>query len=89
MAATKKESAEKARPLRVIRFEDVSASIFANVHEVNDEDVTFYNVVFQRAYKSGEETRWTNSFGWDDLSKLIAVIKEADAYISRIKRAEA
>jgi len=67
----------------------VSASIFAEVKVIDNEEVKFYSINIARAYKksNGEngnkegEWKYTNSFGPEDLPKVALVANEAYRYI--------
>ena len=73
------------KPLKVFRLENVSVSVFANVREIDGERVTFYNVSMSKAYKKGNETRRTQSFGSNDVAKLLELLKEAGEFVDSVK----
>lgn len=62
--ATSKDS---VKPVHVFRLRGITASVFANVAETKNGDITFHKVSIQRTYKDGKEFKSTTSFGRDDL----------------------
>lgn len=77
------------KPLKVFRLEDVAVSVFANVRAIDGERVTFYNVAMSKTYKKGGETRRTQSFGSNDIAKLIQLLKEAGEFVDSVKNRRA
>ena len=59
--------ARSSKPVEVFRRRGISASVFANIAEVEGRKVTFHKVSIQRRYKDGDEWKTTTSFGRDDL----------------------
>lgn len=75
-------TAEKRTPVKVIRIDDVSASIFAREHQVQGGSRTFYSVSFSRSYKdSAGVWRYAKSFDLEDLGKIITLCQQADEFI--------
>ena len=68
----------KQPPLKTFAAGDVSASIFRRDYNGR----TFYSVSFTRWYrdKSGQN-RYVNSFGLEDLGKVVTVAQQSDEYI--------
>jgi len=62
----------------------VSASIWAKTKTVEGETVKFYSVTITKAYKEGEDWKYTNSFNIEDLPKVALVANEAYKYIRLI-----
>lgn len=60
-------SKDSVKPVHVIRLRGITASIFANIAETKNGDVTFHKVSVQRTYKDGNEFKTTSTFGRDDL----------------------
>ena len=73
------------KPLKVFRLEDVFVSVFANERTIDGERVTFYNVAMPKTYKKGTETRRTQSFGSNDIAKLIQLLNEAGDFVDSVK----
>jgi hypothetical protein len=48
---------------------------------VNSETVKLYSVTINKAYKEGEDWKYTNSFNIEDLPKVALVATEAYKYI--------
>ena len=59
----------------------ISAGIWANTKVVAGETVKFYSVTINKAYKEGEEWKYTNSFNIEDLPKVALVATEAYKYV--------
>ncbi len=59
----------------------ISASIWANTKVVTGEMVKFYSVTINKAYKEGEDWKYTDSFNIEDLPKVALVANEAYKYI--------
>ena len=68
-------------PERVFRIGSVSASIFAREIATDHGRRTVRNVVLQRRYVDGEETRYTNGFGLAELSQIAACLEHARRYV--------
>ncbi len=60
-------SKDSVKPVHVFRLRGISASVFANIAETKNGDVTFHKVSVQRTYKDGNDFKTTTSFGRDDL----------------------
>jgi len=59
----------------------ISASIWANTKVVNGETIKLYSVTINKAYKEGEDWKYTDSFNIEDLPKVVLVANEAYKYI--------
>ncbi len=59
----------------------ISASIWANTKIVNCETVKLYSVTINKAYKEGEDWKYTDSFNIEDLPKVALVANEAYKYM--------
>lgn len=68
---------EKKQPKHQIRIASVKASIWENF----TESAVRYNVTFARLYKEGDEWKYSDSFGRDDLLVLSKVADQAHTYI--------
>ena len=60
-------SKDSVKPVHVIRLRGITASVFANIAETKNGDVTFHKVSVQRVYKDGDVFKTTSTFGRDDL----------------------
>ena len=69
------------KPEKKFSCGSISASIWANTKVVTGETVKFYSVTINKAYKEGEEWKYTNSFNIEDLPKVALVANEAYKYI--------
>jgi hypothetical protein len=63
----------KTKPINEIRFGNFKAAIWQN----ETEHGTRHNVTFSRSFKDGEQWRSSDSFGRDDLPKLILAAQKA------------
>ncbi len=59
----------------------ISASIWANTKVVNGETIKLYSVTINKAYKEGEDWKYTDSFNIEDLPKVALVTTEAYKYM--------
>jgi hypothetical protein len=63
----------KTKPVNEIRIGSIRAAIWQN--KVGDK--VRHNVTFTRSYKDGDEWKTSDSFGRDDLPKLILAAQKA------------
>ena len=63
----------KTKPISEIRFGNIKAAIWQNPTEHGVR----HNVTFTRFYKDGEQWKNSDSFGRDDLPKLILAAQKA------------
>ena len=69
------------KPEKKFNCGSISASIWANTKVVNGETVKLYSVTINKAYKEGEDWKYTDSFNIEDLPKVALVANEAYKYI--------
>jgi hypothetical protein len=69
------------KPEKKFSCGSISASIWANTKVVNGETVKFYSVTINKAYKEGEDWKYTDSFNIEDLPKVSLVANEAYKYV--------
>jgi len=69
------------KPEKKFNCGSISASICANNKTVNGDTVKFYSVTINKAYKEGEDWKYTDSFNIEDLPKVALVANEAYKYI--------
>ena len=75
-------------PVKVLRIDDVSVSIFARDRKVNGETLTFYSVSFSRSYADRNGKRkYTKNFDVEDLGKIMTLAKQASEFIDAAARA--
>ena len=73
---------EKRKPLKTIREENVSGSIWAKEILVGMDRKTFYSITLERSYKiPGQPWKYTRSFDASDLASLAKVIQQAGDFI--------
>lgn len=74
------------QPIKVLRIEEVSASIFERIKEIQGKPVAFHNVSFSRSYRDEKNNRqYTKSFSTDDLGKLVNLAVQASEFIDTRK----
>jgi len=69
------------KPEKKFSCGSISASIWANSKVVTGEKVKIYSVTINKAYKEGEDWKYTNSFNIEDLPKVALVATEAYKYV--------
>ena len=69
------------KPEKKFSCGSISASIWANTKVVNSETIKLYSVTINKAYKEGEDWKYTNSFNIEDLPKVALVATEAYKYV--------
>lgn len=73
-------------PVKVIRIEDVSVSIFARTREVSGETITYYSASFSRSYKDASGNRkYTKNFDSEDLGSVMALAQQASEFIEQAR----
>ena len=75
-------TAEKRMPVKVLRKDDVSASIFQRDIQVRGETRTFYSVSISRSYRdSAGAWKYAKYFDVEDLGKIVLLCEQADEFI--------
>jgi hypothetical protein len=69
------------QPVHTVRHRNIKGAIWRN----DTAKGPMYNVTVTRSYRDGEEWRDSNSFGYDDLMNLAAVLYEAHGFISSLR----
>ncbi len=69
------------KPEKKFSCGSISASIWANTKVMTGEKVKIYSVTINKAFKEGDEWKYTNSFNIEDLPKVALVATEAYKYI--------
>jgi hypothetical protein len=78
-------SVEKKGPVKTVRVDDVSASIWSRIVEMKGQPTLFYSVTFERSYRdSTGGWKYTRFFDVNDLGKIAACAQEAGAYIGSL-----
>lgn len=75
----------KDKPIHEIRLGAIKAVIWKN----ESSNGRFYNAIFTRLYKDGEEWKTSASFGRDDLPLLASIAGRANSWIYDQIQAEA
>ncbi len=79
----------KRKPVRTIRVNDCSASIWAREAVVKGEPKTFYSVTLERSYKDRDGGwKYTRSFDADSLGTVVALCQQASEAIAGMTQNE-
>ena len=65
------------KPIHEIRLSKVKAAVWQNT----TDNGVFYNVTVSRLYRDGEQWKWSDSFGRDELPLLASVANQAWQWI--------
>lgn len=68
-------------PEKTFRIGNCSASVFVNQTGSGSRKREFRSVTVQRSYLDGDERRFVNSFGLNDLPAAVRVLQLAQAHI--------
>jgi hypothetical protein len=80
----------KKLPVKTIRVDDVSCSVFAHEKERNGVLTVNYSCGFSRSYKDRDGTwKHTPWFGLDELGPLVTCAQQAHEYITAANSAAA
>jgi hypothetical protein len=75
----------KRRPLRTIRVDDCSASIWAREYVVQGQPKLFYTVMLERSYKDRDGLwKYSRSFDPESLGKIVALCQQASEVIHEL-----
>ena len=86
-AATNAATAAKRQPIKTIRIDDCSASIWARVALIRGESTTFYSVSFERSYKDRDGSyKYTKSFDADSLGNVVNLCQQASESIQSLQQ---
>ena len=78
----------KAGPVRVIRIQDISASIWPRSVTVKGVPKTLHSATFERSYQTKDgDYKYTRSFDPQSLPRLVEVIQQADATMRELQPA--
>jgi len=69
------------KPEKKFSCGSISASIWANTKVMTGETLKLYSVTINKAYKEGEDWKYTDSFNIEDLPKVALVANEAYKHI--------
>jgi len=83
---TQTQTANGNKPVHTVRHRSLKATIWRNQ---SDNGVVYYNVSIVRSYRD-DNGDWqdTQSFGYDDLMNVSALMYEAHAFISGLRAKE-
>ena len=69
----KAETPPNRKPIHEIRLSRVKAAVWQNT----TDNGVFYNVTVSRLYRDGDQWKWSDSFGRDELPLLASVANQA------------
>jgi hypothetical protein len=76
----------KRSPVKTLRVEDCSASIWARDFMVQGQMRRYYSVSFERSYKDRDGAwKYTKSFDVESLGKLVALCQQASEVIPALQ----
>ena len=77
-APAKEAPVDQRTPVKVLRIDDVSCSIF--MRSVKGRD--YYSISLSRSYKDSSGVwRYTKSFDFEDLGKIVSLCQQADEFV--------
>jgi hypothetical protein len=82
------EVRKMVQPEKNFRQGSCSASVFSNEIRKNGKTMKMQSVSIQRSYKNGDGWKNTNSYGVNDLPKLIIAAGKAYDYLTAREGAE-
>lgn len=86
-AATDAAPAIKRQPIKTIRIEDCSASIWVRDAVMRGQPTKFYSVSFERSYKDHAGSyKYTKSFDYESLGKVVNLCQQASEAIESLKQ---
>ena len=84
--ATDAAPAMKRQPIKTLRIEDCSASIWVREAQIRGELQKFYSVSFERSYKDRDGSwKYTKSFDFDSLGKIVQLCQMAQEEIQSLR----
>lgn len=86
-AAKDAAPAVKRQPIKTIRIDDCSASIWAREAVIRGQATKFYSVSFERSYKDRDGSyKYTKSFDFESLGKVVHLVQQASETIESLKQ---
>ena len=81
-------AAEAAKgPIKVMRIDDVSVSIFDREAKSRQGITTYYSASFSRSYKDASGgSKYVKTFAPEDLGKVADLCKQAETYIQGLRK---
>lgn len=77
------------RPLKTIRVDDVSASIWARERTVRGKVMVFYSVTCERSYRDANgQWRYTKSFDPESLGSLVEAVQRSSDHLRTLAEPE-
>ena len=85
--ATDATTAAKRQPIKTIRVDDCSVSIWVREATVRGEALKFYSCSFERSYKDRDGSwKYTKSFDWESLPKIVTLCQQASEAIQSLQQ---
>ena len=82
------EAVQRKGPLKTIRIEDCSASLWPRTRVLDGQAITVYSVTFERSYVDKTGTRkYTGFFDPQSLGKIIQLCQQVDEAILTLQEA--
>ena len=79
-------TAVKRQPIKTIRVDDCSLSIWVREATVRREALKFYSCSFERSYKDRDGSwKYTKSFDWESLGKIVTLCQQASEAIQALQ----
>jgi hypothetical protein len=81
---------EKRAPIKVLRVEDCSASIWQREYAVQGKPTKFFSVTLERSYKDRDGSwKYTKSFDADSLGRVVTLCQQASESIRDLQQQDA
>lgn len=81
------ETSAKRTPVRTIRLDDCSISIWARDATVRGAPMRFFSVTLERSYKDRDGGwKYTKSFDSESLGKVVSLCQQASVVIQMLQR---
>lgn len=86
-AAKDAAPANKRQPIKTIRVDDCSVSIWVREATVRGEALKFYSCSFERSYKDRDGSwKYTKSFDCESLGKVVTLCQQASEAIETLQQ---
>lgn len=79
-------AAIKRQPIKTLRVDDCSASIWARDTVIRGESLRFFSVSFERSYKAKDGWKYTKSFDAESLGKIVTLCQQASEAIETLQQ---
>jgi len=77
------DASNDAGPIKVLRLDDISVSVFRRDRKFKGQNVTFFSASFSRSYKDDNGSwKYAKNFDPEDLGKVMSLAKQASEFIN-------